>query len=170
MDTVYFFGYGANRNREKLRQILGKYPELEFGGIIEGYQLCFQTLDQIPKGPKEVLQKLYGDSFKGYTLKKGEGVVGGAVFQLEKKDFEYIKEWEFVGMWRELIPVTVKTAGGKAIQALTEKAMNDTVISDVVDGLLYDEFSFVETKEKQKEFYTKEQLTYIRQQLNVLHA
>lgn len=168
MDPVFFFGYGAYRNREKIRQVIGRNSQLEFGAILEGYQLCFQSITHIPQKPQEILRYLYGESFKAYTVQKGEGIVAGVVYKIEQEDLENIRKWEFVGLWREIIAVSVRTAGEKTIQVLTEKAMNDTVISETVDGLCYDEFQFTQRKEKQKEFYTKEQLTYIRRQIQNL--
>ncbi len=167
MDSISFFGYGANRNHEKIKQIIGRDPGNGLGAIVKGYQLCIQTLSQIPKGPREVLQKSWGNNFKSYTLKKGKGIVGGTVWDLTDKEFHLIKEWEFIGAWRELVTISVQTANENEVTVFSEKAPDILPISQVVDGLLYDEFEFTNLRDTQqkKEFYSKEQLEAIRNEL-----
>lgn len=170
MQKVYFFGYGANRNREKIYQITGKYPSLEFGAILEGYQLCVQNLDLITEKPRKILTELYGERFKAYTIKKGNGIVSGMIWEITPEDLEKIKEWEFVGDWKEIIEITIRSAGNKTIQAITEKVTDDAQVIDIVDGLSYDEFEFtIKNDSKSKEeFYTQAQIDYIKKQLKTI--
>jgi len=54
-----------------------------------------------------------------------------------EKYFETIREWEFIGIWREFIQVQVKLFDGKVITAMTEKIPDDHPINENVDGLDY---------------------------------
>lgn len=146
-----FFGYGANRNRSLLSRLFGHELEKELGAIIEGYQLAYQNLEQIPDVPQQIIRERYGNEYRTYTLQKGEGVVSGALFELTDQDIEVLKEWEFVGVWREMITVDVRLANGHVVQAVTEKAIEGSPIEKVIDGLLYDEFAHSEKEEVDKE-------------------
>ena len=160
-----FFGYGANRNRGKLAQVLGHDPGEELGGIVEGYKLCYQNFELIPEKVAEIIGDVYGHEYKTYTLQKGTGLVSGVLFELDVEDFDKIKEWEFVGSWREFVEVEVKLANGHHITAFTEKAIEGSEITEVVDGLLYDEF--VHTKREHvdpeaEQFYSQKQISLIK--------
>ena len=51
MAKILFFGYGANKDVNRLKEILGKYPEDGQGAILENYNLAVQNLSQIPPLP-----------------------------------------------------------------------------------------------------------------------
>jgi len=169
MNKILFFGYGANRSKSKINQIIGGEPGSGMGAIIEGYRLAYQSLDQIPEPAKTNLQKTWGNDFKAYTLKEGEGVVGGVLWEISEEDFQKIKEWEYIGVWRELIEVDIKTSDGKRIHVLTEKAPGIHPISGYTDGLLYSEYEFLDLKQKEKvqisKYYNDRQIQEIRENL-----
>lgn len=166
---MLFFGYGAYRSRAKISQITGKTPEGGAGAILEGYQLAFQSLSQIPQPVQDNLRDIWGDEFKAYTLKKGNGIVSGIIWNINEEDFKIIKEWEYVGAWREIIEVEVKTSDGLTFKTFSERVFDSAPIAGIVDGLLYDEFSFVRQSQKKQnediEYYTQEQLQLVREQL-----
>ncbi|EKD86927.1 MAG: hypothetical protein ACD_37C00099G0004 [uncultured bacterium] len=168
MSKLLFFGYGANRSSNKISQIIGALPSGQ-GAIIEGYRLAYQSLDQIPEPAKTVLLKIWGNQFNSYTLKKGEGMVNGVLWEISEDDFQKIKEWEFIGVWRELTEVDVRTSDGKKLRAFTEKAPEIHPISGYVDGLLYNEYEFLNLAEKQKEqisnYYNDKQIQEVRDNL-----
>lgn len=166
---MLFFGYGAYRGRAKIAQVIGREPEGEIGGVVEGYRLAYQVLSQLPQPVQDNLRDIWGEEFKAYTLKKGNGMVNGIIWNIEEKDFETIKEWEYIGAWREIIKVDVKTSDGLILNAFSEKIFDSAPVTDFVDGLLYDEFELVRQSQKAKienlEYYTQEQLQLIRDQL-----
>ena len=168
MSKILFFGYGANRSRSKMVQIIGNKLSGQ-GAIIEGYRLAYQSLDQIPEPAKTVLLKIWGHQFKSYTLKEGKGVVSGVLWEISDENFQKIKEWEFIGVWRELIEVDVRTSDGKKLHAFTEKAPEIHPISGYADGLLYNEYEFLNLVEKQKEqisnYYNDKQIQEVRDNL-----
>lgn len=163
MDSVLFFGYGANRQREKITQVIGKDPGTEIGAILEGYQLAYQSVDQVPQPAQDLLVKLYGNEFKAFTLKEGNGIVQGCVWTISKEDFEKIKEWEFIGVWRELVNVKVKTCTNEVLEVVTEMSPSSHPIQNYVDGLSYREFAFEEKPSYQEnKFYTQQQIESIK--------
>lgn len=171
MGKVLFFGYGANRSQQKISEIIGRDPGLGIGAILENYTLNIQNLTQIPNPPQTFLGKIYGSDFKSYTVKKGAGIVLGDVWELEEKEWERIKEWEFVGVtkWREPIEVEVTTSTGEKVKAITEKSSDEYSTTFIVDGLTYNLFGFISkapnNNTKTPEYYTQKQITEIRKWL-----
>lgn len=163
MDKKLFFGYGANRNRSKIRQIIGKDPGDGVGAILEGYTLHLQNLDQIPEPAQSDLKNIFGN-FKAYTIRPGKGFVAGIVWSFTDEELEKIKQWEYVGNWREIVEVTVKSEDYYTVKILTEKSIDTFPVSEKVDGIVYNELDFKELEKgsKEDEYYTKSQLEKIR--------
>ena len=166
MSQVMFFGYGGNRNRDKIKHVIKRDPGLGIGSIVEGYKLGTQNLNQIPSPASDLLRKIWGNQFMAYTLRKGSGIVSGILWEINDQELDLIKEWEFIGAWRELEKVKVKTSDGNEIDAITEKVSDIHPISSFVDGLNYTEFKLVDLQkaqeEQQKDFYTKQQIEAIK--------
>ncbi|HVF68942.1 MAG TPA: hypothetical protein VNA13_00070 [Xanthomonadales bacterium] len=164
MDKQLFFGYGANRNRSKITQIIGKDPGEGVGAILESYSLHLQKLDQIPDPAQSDLKDIFGNGFSAYTIRPGKGFVAGIVWSVTEEELKKIKEWEYVGNWRDILEVTVKSEDFYTVKVLTEKVMDIYPVSERVDGIIYSELEFTELKKgKQKdEYYTKVQLEKIR--------
>lgn len=166
--SLLFFGYGAYRSKSKMTQVIGYEPE-GLGAILEDHILAIQTLSQISQPAQDLLKSAWGEDFKAYTLKKGKGLVHGIVWNIKEEDFVKIKEWEFIGTWREIVEVEVRTAEDIRLKVFTEKVFEVSPISKAVDGLLYNEFILTDQHEKQKaesiEYYTQEQLKKIREDL-----
>lgn len=140
MAKLYYFGYGTNKSRERIREIIGHDPGEGKGAVLDGYVLTYQVLDQVPEGPRTVLGKVWGDEFKGYTLRKGSWKVAGVIWELEEDDLEKIKEWEFVDEhWKEMVSASAVTSDGVTIQVVTEKVPDNQPIKEAVDGLNYKE-------------------------------
>jgi len=97
MAKVIFFGYGANKDYYRLREILGKDLKGGESAMLEGFSLATQSLKNISEPPRRILNKVWGDSFHAYTIKRGSGIVAGKAWVLEEEDLEKIKQWEFVG-------------------------------------------------------------------------
>jgi hypothetical protein len=165
MEKILFFGYGANRSKQKIKEIIGREPDQGVGAVLKGYTLNVQNLTQIPTDVQNFLQKLYGNEFKAYTLKKGQGIVVGVIWELNEEDLEKFKEWEFIGAWRELVDVEVETSSGDTVKVLTEKSMDKFPSTFIVDGLIYDVFAFSKRKvasPDEQQYYTQKQITTLR--------
>lgn len=167
MEKKLFFGYGANRNRSKIRQVIGRDPGEGVGAILEGYSLYLQDMEQIPERVRADLQKIFGNSFKSYTIVKGKGFVLGVIWAITDEELEKIKVWEYVGEWREIIEVTVKSEDFYTVKVLTEKCIDTFPATKKVDGLYYNELELkeLEITKEEDEFYTKKQLEEIRKLL-----
>jgi hypothetical protein len=167
MKKFLFFGYGANSDRQKIKQIIGRDPGEGVGAILDNYVLAVQELSLIPEPPRNLLAQIYGNSFKAYTLKKGQGVVSGVLWELNDDELAIFKKWEFVGVWREIIEVEVKSAGQKPVSVLTEKSMDQFPVAQVADGVTYEPFNFKEIEKNNKSpkedpHYTKQQIEMIK--------
>ena len=162
---ILFFGYGANRNKNKLIQVLGHSVGEGVGAVLEGYVLVYQTISQLPEHLRNFFAETYGHNFKAYTLRAGEGVVSGTIWEIDEKDLEILKEWEFVPEWREVVEVIVLSAGGKEVQVLTEKSKDEFQFHEITDGVNYEEFNFPRLSKddpKQELYYTKQQIERIK--------
>ena len=77
MQTYQFFGYGVLSDRYIIKEIIGRDPGVGKSAVVEGYQLAYQVLDQIPLQIRSFLEKVWGSAFRAYTLRGGAGVVSG---------------------------------------------------------------------------------------------
>lgn len=137
--TIYYFGYGANRSKNRLVNILNHSPIGGYGGIIRNFGLGYQTLTQIPDPPRTLLKRVWGEQYKGYTIIPAEGgIVAGVVWEIDECSFERMKEWECVSIWKKIIPVSVQTYNNRNIQAVTEIIMEPQRILWLVDGIDYE--------------------------------
>lgn len=143
------------------------------GAILEGYSLYFQTLKQIPEPPRELLREVYGSEFKAYTSKKENSLIQGILWEIDTEDFNKLKEWEFIGIWREFVEVTITTSENLTLKAITDKTPESHPVEDRVDGLNYNEFNFVRIKKEAPKFkkdydtYTKVQIEAIKNWLKL---
>ena len=172
MKRILFFGYGANRDGNKIAQITGEDLRESVGAVLEGYKLAYQTLDQVPQPARDVLKDTWGNTFRAYTLRKGEGVTQGVIWPVSEEGLKKIEEWEFIGSWRELIKVRVRTFDNTELTVYTEKIPEDTPTVGFIDGLRYDEFIFKNLQEKrivdENQYYTQNQINQVRKALEEL--
>lgn len=171
MAEIIYFGYGANKDYFKLREILGKEPKGGEGAVLQGFNLAIQTLNDIPDQAKNILNKVWGDNFQSYTIKPGTGMIEGRVWILDQEDLEKLKEWEFVGnnSWKEFITVTVTNSDGKTITALTEKSREEYGIKKLVDGLNYE----ANLNKEGKNYYSKKdeyKIELMRKEIKEYHS
>jgi hypothetical protein len=135
--SIYYFGYGKNKDPFLFEKILGVIPEGGDGALIQNYNLCYQSLDQIPNPPANILLDVWGKDFHAYTLTSGQGMVVGLIWTIEDTMLDRIKEWEFDGVWRKIIEVEVITYDNKKIKCFTDIALNNDKYIEIVDGLNY---------------------------------
>ncbi len=146
MANVLFFGYGANRDKKRLEdvfQVEGLSGEDLIvkggkGARVDGSVLAIQTFDQLPEKIKESIKRTWGDTFRAYTLKSGEGQVAGVIWDLSEKQYEVLRNWEHDGIWREMKEVEVITTNQKKLKVMTEQATDESPIKEIVDGLNYE--------------------------------
>jgi len=172
MAKTFFFGYGSYRDKKKIAEIIGKDPEGGEPAVLEGYLLAVQTLDQIPGSARAVLQKVWGDQFRAYTIRKSPGIVVGTVWIIDQEDLNKIKEWEFVEeQWREIKQVDVTTNSGTKIPVLTDLARETLPVKEFVNGIEYE----YNLNKKGKKIYREDdehkfkEIMRIRQELGITH-
>lgn len=163
---IYFFGYGAYKNKERVNLILKRQPK-GYGAVIENYALHIQALEQVPSPVRERLNKVWGPNFRSYTMRTNPGsMVLGIVWEITEKDFETIRQWEFIGVWREFIQVQVKLFDGRVISAMTEKIPDNHPINEEVDGLDYvDNLNWAPPQFDDKEVEKEYKLDDLRKEL-----
>ncbi|MCX6730734.1 MAG: gamma-glutamylcyclotransferase [Candidatus Roizmanbacteria bacterium] len=171
MGKILFFGYGANKDPHRLKEILGKYPEGGQGAVLENYSLAVQTLKQIPTSAQHILKKVWGENFQAYTIRKGNGFVEGRIWLIEEEDLEKIKKWEFIGdeNWREVATAQATTSEGKSLSVITEKSKDSYLVEKIVDGLNYESNINVEGKK----YYSKEdeyRMSLLRNEIKNYHG
>lgn len=140
IQTINYFGCGANRSKKRITDILKSEPAGGYGAIIKKFALFYQVLDQVPEPPHDLLYKVWGSSFRSYTIKPvSAGLVAGVLWKLTTKQFNILKEWEFIGSWKKIISIPVVKFDGQFEQAYTEIVQDDQQIFEMVDGLNYED-------------------------------
>lgn len=133
---LYYFGYGANKDFEMMKAINGRSLKGR-PAYIEGFELCVQQLNNIPKLPQKILRKAWGDYFESYVIREGRGRVHGTLWEINPKDRKHISEWELIpDGWYIDIKVTAILDNGKNVQAVTDAVKNQP-IARIVNGAQY---------------------------------
>ena len=135
---MYYFGYGANRSKQCMEDISGSSMKDGRGAVLQDYALCYQVLEQVPEPPREILRKVWGDTFRCYTIRPfPKALVAGVVWELTPHQFHRIKEWEYDGSWKNIIQTDVLLFNGELLSVWTDMVIQSIPISDAVDGLYY---------------------------------
>jgi len=171
MTDVRFFGYGLLSDRSIVKQIIGRDPGEGKSAVVEGFQLAYQVLSQIPENIRPVLQKTWGETFKAYTLRTGSGIVAGVIWELSEEELGKLMTFEFVGVWRESVTGTAKTGDGTPIPVRLIKVSDAQPIEETVEGIRYEtnlnRTTMVKDGSKEQD---EELLSTVRRQLEELTA
>lgn len=177
MNKALFFGYGANRDKKRIEEILkasgltGEDLSVEggYGARVDGMLLAIQNLEQIPDDARKTLSEVWGTNFRAYTLKLGNGQVSGVLWGLNEKQFEALKTWEHDGVWRKFIEIEIITTDQHKLKAFTDKALDDTHVVQFVDGLNYESNLNIEgmkpTIEPESDEYRINEIQTLREKL-----
>ncbi len=171
---ILYFGYGANRDPKMMEWITGNKNLIGKPGILKGYALCVQRLDQIPDtvsptapapyslSPREiVINGGWPESFESYTVKKDpQGEVFGTIWVLTPQDRELVRDWELIDFgWYKDISTKVQTADGQVLEIQTEGVREDQEFDREVDGKNYEtwlqlpeDFERIATRSRQEYF------------------
>ncbi|HCC83608.1 TPA: hypothetical protein DEP96_02045 [Candidatus Uhrbacteria bacterium] len=133
-----YFGFGANRDATVIKAITGR-SALHLPASLDGWHLCVQQLNDIPKKVQRLLRRAWGDSFVSYGIvKEPSSRVTGTLWLLTNAQRQAIHDWEFIGSWSHNVQVKVKISlfGLKfLVDAETEHLAKQKVT--LVDGLTY---------------------------------
>jgi len=175
-DTILYFGYGANRDPKMMEWITGN-PNLKGKpGVLKGFKLCVQRLDQIPDtvaeavpvqvSPRKILSNNWPKTFTSYIIKEdSQSKVHGIVWELTLQERELVRDWELIDFgWYKDIETKVTTEDGLEVSVQTEGLRDGQPIDREVNGKDYEtflnppeDFEKVATKSRQ-EFLEKQKV------------
>ncbi len=140
--SEYFFAWGANIEVEMLEAIIGRKPEFISNVVMSGYELCVQTLIDIPTSganPRAILHKAWGDNFKSYAIRESRGQkVAGTLYKITSYERKMVDAWELVPEgWFKSDLVEVTDSNGKKYKARTQVLPASHNTGKPVDGLNY---------------------------------
>lgn len=108
MTTVYYFAYGSNMSRRRLR---ARLPEAEpvANGTAAGYEIIFHKIGSVDGSGKCGLRQ----------CPRGVSRVPGVVFRIHSASLPRLDELEGVGNGYERIELTVHLPGREAVTAVS---------------------------------------------------
>ena len=71
-NEILYFGYGANRDANMLKAIIGRKPS-GFPVKLEGFELCVQTWEEIPQNVRRNLEKSWNPDFRTFCIRSAKG-------------------------------------------------------------------------------------------------
>lgn len=165
---ILYFGYGANSQREMMEAITGNKNLVGQPGVLRGFRLCVQRMDQVPESVKKILKESWPDSFETYIIKSGEETdeVVGTVWELTPLERELVRDWELVDFgWYKDADVKVAVDGNNEVDAQTEILGEGQEYDREVNGKDYPSFlNRLEDFQKVAEKARNEYLERVRMQ------
>ncbi|MDP2585763.1 MAG: gamma-glutamylcyclotransferase family protein [Candidatus Levybacteria bacterium] len=148
--TIQYFAYGANRDPRMIKAITGSQELVGRPGILEGYTLCVQKLNQVPDtisetspaqiSPRALLKESWPDTFESYIIKTDpKGKIVGTIWELTPLQRELVRGWELVDFgWYKDINTSAITKDGQVVQVQTEGLRDGQEVDREVDGHNYE--------------------------------
>lgn len=141
-DLVYYFGWGANSEAEMVASVIGRVPDAICKAVLRDYQLCVQTLKDVPDNgdsPRAILRKVWGEDFKSYVIQQSKGhKLEGSLYRMTAKEIKMLDIWELViEGWQEPVMVEVVDEQGKVFKAHTQAIPKDQSYSYAAEGFGY---------------------------------
>ena len=139
----YLFAWGANIKGEMFEAIIGRKPELISKLILNDYELCIQTLQDVPTAepnPRAILQRAWGENFKSYAIRKRQGKsVSGALYKITSYERKMVDAWELVPEgWFVSKVVSIQNSEGREFKAHTQVLPPSHDSGKAVDGINYE--------------------------------
>lgn len=159
---VQFFGYGANRDPDMIRAIIGRLPE-GYPAVLQGFELCIQTWEEIPERARKILSYSWDESFRSYALRptrKFSEKVKGVIWLISREERRLIDNWELNGIWYHVYLLKFLKPAGQ-ISEIEIQVVNDPNIKKKVNGIFYK--NFLNDKEKMLQVAEKVRRIYLRQ-------
>ncbi|MDB5175696.1 MAG: hypothetical protein JWM81_554 [Candidatus Saccharibacteria bacterium] len=174
-ENILYAGYGANRDPEMIRAIVGGVSTIIGNVAIHDVELCVQRYDQITDdvsdaapvalSPKQIINSAWGEqsNFETYAIRPSQSsTVSAVLFELTPLQRALVAEWELIEFgWYDRMNVTVELEDGTTLQAETEGFANDQHIDRVVEGEGYETFlanptAMFKTAEKARSDYLEQ--------------
>jgi hypothetical protein len=136
MTEIHYFGYGANRNPDMMKAIVGRKPK-GYSAALEGFELCIQSWGNIPKNVQKLLAPAWGPGFKSYCVRPTrDKVVRGKVWILNEAERKLIDAWELTDYWYRPVVVHFNEPNNKSVQVEIQ-IVDNVEIDKLVDGTKY---------------------------------
>lgn len=151
-EKVFYFGYGANSQREMMKAITGNKDLKGIPATLSGVALYVQRLDQVPDrvvptspepiSPKASIKKHWSGDFTTYMIKpKENSFVKGTVWELNRQERELVREWEMVDFgWYKDMKGKAIADDGREIEIETEGWREGQEVEREIDGKNYTPF------------------------------
>lgn len=135
---ILYFCYGASRSPNMMKAIIGRRPR-GFKYELNGYELCLQYWNEIPKKVKNILSRHWDKSFRSYSIKQSpRKSVWGVVWIISKEEYALAGNWELRGMWYKKVRLKRKIHSKNKI-ILTEM-VNPKGLKPVKESKNYTDF------------------------------
>ena len=140
-NSILFFGYGANRDQDMIKAILGRKPHGE-PATLSGFELCIQTWNEMNSPTQNILKNSWGKTFKSYVIRPAISAatsVRGMIWHITSKERKLIDFWELTGTWYlvSLLKLPHPDLGQITIEL---QIVNNPNIKNVSNGLHYRNF------------------------------
>ncbi len=147
---ILYFAYGANRDIRMMKAITGSQELVGQPGVLKGYALCVQKLNQVPDvvsetapvpvSPRALLKESWPDTFESYIIKPDPGgEVAGTIWELTPLQRELVRDWEMVDFgWYGDINAEAVTQDGLVVNVQTEGLRDGQEVDREVDGHNYE--------------------------------
>jgi len=156
---IYFFGYGADRDADMMKAIVGRVPKGE-KAVISGFELCIQSFNDVPFKARKIIAKSWDHSFKSYVIRPVldmNSVVTGTMWTLTPLERKLIDNWEITGLWYDVFFFT-KEAPDKMQMEI--QIVQDQPIRHIANGKRYK--TFLNSREKMLETANFLRLEYLK--------
>lgn len=158
-DTIKYFGYGTNADKEMMAHIVGRMDLNGDSGQLIGYQLCVQSIDQIrdtipptspiKESPRDIIRRNFGDAFDLFiAIPKPDAIVHGTIWYLTPLEIESVKNWELVdcGMQEEVQALAMDSKG-QLLQVETQAVVDPPAeYHTTIDGDNYEKYLVEKSK------------------------
>ena len=163
-DKFLFFGYGPTRDSRVMQALTGNKDLVGHEAVLKGYKLNLQTLNQVPKSPREILKESFPDGFEFFVVSPDENKeVAGTVWELTAQERDLIRDFELIDLgWYKDSRGKAQTSDGKELDVEVAALREEQKVSREVDGIHHEVWfnckpeDFMRVAEKaQREFLEK---------------
>lgn len=157
-DTIQYFGYGANRDPEMMRAIVGRVPEGKFA-TVSGFELCVQNWDCIPEAAQHMLSGSWDETFRSYVLRpttnSSTKKVRGMIWKLTPEERRLVDNWELTGQWYHVFRLQSDETNLE-IQVVENQPVSHVVRFPIYKTFLNDKKKMLRVAEKARKWYLEQ--------------
>jgi hypothetical protein len=122
--TMKYFGYGAMAHPRIFRAVIGREVAGE-RAVLPGYHITTQRLEHIPDKARAVLDTVWPDNFRSYTIMRANSddvvPIPGLIYEITEAEREIVSSWELIAEgWFCSVTVEAVLPNGEIVEAVTE--------------------------------------------------